>query len=90
MKLTGFIDSGIKNKLRMSYKKLSVTSSESQSDVNVEKCNEYLEITSRIDPRHANVIYSMNHQWQKLPEIVNVIAFLFCWATCDRSPALRI
>ena len=44
------VNKGIKNKLRMSYKKLSVTSRESQSDVNLENCSEYLELTSRIDP----------------------------------------
>ena len=44
------VNKGIKNKVRMSYKKLSVTSRESQRDVNVEKSNEYLELTSRIDP----------------------------------------
>ena len=44
------VNKGIKNKLRMSYKNLSVSSRESQSDVNVKKSNEYLELTSRIDP----------------------------------------
>ena len=44
------VNKGIKNKLCMSYEKLSVTSRESQSDVNIEESNEYLELTSRIDP----------------------------------------
>ena len=54
------VNKGIKNKLRMSYKKLSVTSRESQSDVNVEKCS-----ISNLPQEliHANFNSLMNHQW---------------------------
>ena len=64
------VNKGIKNKLRMSYKKLSVTSRESQSDVNLENCSEYLKLTSRIDPcklqlsdESSMVKTTVNHQY---------------------------
>ena len=44
------INHAIGKKLGLSYKKLSVIPSESQSDTQVEKCNEYLDLTSRMDP----------------------------------------
>ena len=44
------IQEAISRKIGMSYKKLSVVPSESQTNAQVERCNEYLELTSRMDP----------------------------------------
>ena len=44
------IQEAISRKTGMSYKKLSVVPSESQTNAQVERCNEYLELTSRMDP----------------------------------------
>ena len=44
------IQEAISRKIGMSYKKLSVVPSESQTNAQVERYNEYLELTSRMDP----------------------------------------
>ena len=44
----------ISRKIGMSYKKLSVVPSESQTNAQIERCNEFLELTSRMDPSKLN------------------------------------
>ena len=44
------IQEEVSRKIVMSYKKLSVVPSDSQTNAQVERCNEYLELTSKMDP----------------------------------------